>query len=194
MNIRLILAVAAIFAAGPAVAEQESAGDSPSGHLHWELKKGGADGADIWISSAEKKDAAPVKLCGTEGWGNLEMHFSPDDVWILVQDGGGSLGFHLRLFRRTKGLEFSEQKQDIETQIESMAWKSAGLPGENILDHQYTRVLAWSADSKCVLIRTSGHGGKKRITGFTAVYDLGAKSFSLDLAKMNADAVETECR
>jgi len=189
MIARLLFAVTTLLLAGSAAAEQETKGESDSGKLAWELRKG-ADTAEIWISSPENKNTPAVKLCETEGWGNLQMHFSPDDFWILVQDGGGSLGIHLRLFRRTKGATFAEQKQDIEEQMEKLAWKSAGQPAENVLDHQYTRVLAWSADSKCVLIRTAGHGGKRRISGFTAVYDLGTKTFSMDLAKLNGGAVE----
>jgi hypothetical protein len=192
MNIRTLLAAVLLAAANPLHAEQESQGSSDSGKLRWELKKAGQDGVTIWLSGPEGSPAAPVKLCETEGWGNLQMHIAPDDNWIIVQDGGGSLGIHIRLFKRTKGLNFAVQERDIEGEMEKLAWKSAGLPAQNILDHQYTRVIAWSPDSKSVLLRTAGHGGKKRIRGFTAVYDLGAGTFSFDLAKMNAGAAGAE--
>src|SRR5208337_620702 len=67
-------------------AGQLNQGNSPSGKIHFELRGQAQDSKEIWLSPADHKDQG-VKLCDTQGWGNLEVHFSPDDCWIIVQDG-----------------------------------------------------------------------------------------------------------
>jgi len=60
-------------------AEQQSEGDSPSRSIHFELRKTSDEGTkEIWLSEKDNKSTA-VKLCDTPGWGNLDIHFSPDD-------------------------------------------------------------------------------------------------------------------
>jgi hypothetical protein len=178
-------------------AEQQNAGDSPSGNIHFELRKTSDEGAkEIWLSEKDKKSAA-VKLCDTPGWGNLEIHFSPDDYWLIVQDGGASLGVSLRLFKRDKGVVFKEiENADINGKAERLALQQNGLPPKEVLDHLYVQCLAWSSDSKTVLVRISGHGGTPNfgvvIGGWQGIYDLGSSSFNFDLAKMNRGAVEKQ--
>jgi len=86
-----------------ASAEQMNEGQSLSGRIHYELRTVANNGKEIWLYSREDKSDA-MKLCDTEGWGNLEVHFSPDEKWIVVQDGGLSLGVRCRLFRTQNGL------------------------------------------------------------------------------------------
>jgi hypothetical protein len=122
-------------------AQQQNEGDSPSGKIHF-VVRGGDDEKKIYLSvpGANSKE---VELCETPGWGNLVVHFSPDDYWIIVQDGGPSLGISLRLFRREKGVKFTEQKEaDIDGKAERLALKQNGFPAQEILDHRYVKVLA----------------------------------------------------
>jgi len=173
---------------------QQEAGDSPSGAIHYELRKAADDSKEIWLFPKDRKEEA-VKLCETPGWGNLVVHFSPDDYWIIVQDGGASLGVSLRLFRRQQGVRFQEIKEaDIDGQAEKFALRERGLPQNPTLDHRYAAVLAWSADSKRILIRLSGSGGNEkryiRLSEWTSVYELGSGKFSFDLKEMNRAALE----
>ena len=131
-----------------------------------------------------------VELSETPGWGNLVIHFSPDDYWLIVQDGGPSLGISLRLFRRDKGVIFRKQKDaDIDGKAERLALKLNGFGAQEILDHRYVKVLAWSRDSTCVLIALRGHGGTRKqavtIENWIGVYDLASGDVGFDIGKMN---------
>jgi hypothetical protein len=122
-------------------AEQPSEGDSPSGHLHF-VVKGPQEDKRIYLSM-EGHPQEEVELCQTPGWGNLEIHFSPDDYWIGVQDGGGSLGISLRLFRRETGATYKERTEvDVGRAAELTALKQNNLPAKELLDHRYLKVLA----------------------------------------------------
>jgi hypothetical protein len=141
-------------------AQQQNEGDSPSGKIHF-VVRGGDDEKKIYLS-VPGANSQEVELCETPGWGNLVVFFSPDDYWIIVQDGGPSLGISLRLFRRDKGVKFTEQKDaDIDAKAERFALKQKGFPAQEILDHRYAKVLAWSRDSTCVLIALNGHDGTR---------------------------------
>jgi hypothetical protein len=76
---------------------------------------------------------------------------------------------------------------EIEDQLARMALKLDPQAG-NPLDHQYTHLVKWSDNSKYILLKTYGHTGERyKIRNFLAVYDLGRKSLSADLNKINAD-------
>jgi WD40 repeat protein len=157
-------------------AQQRDEGDSPSGKIHFVLR--GDDAKKIYLSGRGGSESE-VELCETPGFGNLAIHFSPDDYWLVVQDSGSSLGVSLRLFRRDRGLRFLEQKGvDIGGRAEELALTQNGLSGRGILDHRYLEVLAWSRDSTLILICLNGHGGtakqQVRIENWLGVYDLAS--------------------
>jgi hypothetical protein len=176
-------------------AEQETRGTSPSGEIQYELREGADDSKRIWLFPKDRP-ASAVELCETPGWGNLSVHFSPDDNWLIVQDGGGSLGVSLRLFKRDAGVRFRElEEAKIDDKIERLALAQAGAPAKEVLDHRYARVLAWSADSKAVLVSVSGSssrdGRRVSIADWTATYELGSGAVGLDLKKFNRAAATT---
>ena len=177
-----------------AAAEQQTQGASPSGDIHYELREGAEESKRIWLFPKDGP-AQAVELCETPGWGYLAVHFSPDDNWLIVQDGGGSLGVSLRLFKRDAGVRFKEREEaKIDDKIERLALTQAGAPAKQVLDHRYAKVLSWSADSKAVLVSVSGSGssGARRIAvdAWTAIYDVGSGAVSLDLKKFNRSAAE----
>ena len=177
-------------------AQQQNEGDSPSEKIHFVVR--GDEEKKIYLSPAGAS-SQEVELCETPGWGNLVIHFSPDDYWIVVQDGGPSLGISLRLFRRDKGVKFTEQKDaDIDGKAERLALKQDGFPPQEILDHRYLKVLAWSRDSTCILIALKGHGGTREqavtIKSWIGVYDLAKGEIGFDLGKMNRGALKEEAK
>jgi hypothetical protein len=94
-------------------------------------------------------------------------------------------------------VKFTEQKEaDIDGKAERLALKQNGFPAQEILDHRYVKVLAWSRDSTCVLIALNGHGGTQKqavtIGNWIGVYDLAGGNILLDLGKMNRRALESE--
>ena len=130
------------------------------------------------------------------GGRDLEVHFSPDDRWIIVQDGGPSLGVSLRLFQRVSGLNYKESKNGgIEVMAERAALKQNGVPVDpkDDLEHLYGRVLKWSPDSKSVLLNLSGQGIREQsrvsINQWFAVYNVETGALSFDLSGINAGAV-----
>jgi len=133
-----------------------------------------------------------VKLCDTISLPNTKVHVSPDDFWIIVESGTGSLGISLAVYQREKGMIYKEQAEmDIGGTVAKAAFKGAGAEAAaDKLDHLYARVLAWSADSGSILVQVSGHGGKTRIGPYVAVFDLGKKTAGLDLTKFNAKSVQ----
>lgn len=154
-----IAAFAVIAATLTAVAEQEERGTSSTGEFGWELRGTVDSGKEIWLWEIGDKHAAR-KLCETEGWCCLHMHFSPEDDSLVVEDGGASLGISLRLFRHVSSAEYHEiTEPDINLAAERAALQAARLPKER-LDHCYVKCLGWSPDSTSILIRVTGKGGR----------------------------------
>jgi len=170
---------------------QLNCGQSESGKISYELRGEEVGERELWLYPENHADAA-VYLCDTEGWGALEMHFSPDDHWLIVQDGGASLGVSLRLFRRDKGVNFTEIKDaDINGKAERMALKSNGLPAKEILDHRYVDVLGWSRDSKTVAVRIKGHyADRVSIRDWIGLYKVATGTFTFDLKEFDRDTVK----
>ncbi len=177
-----------------ALCEQMNWGQSLSGKIHYELRPIPDREGDkaIWLwSNDEKSDAK--QLCETEGWGNLEMHFAPNDNWIVVQNGGASLGVRCRLFKRENGVAFREiEKPDLNQEAEISALRKAGLPAKEMSDHRYVRCLAWSGDSRMILIEATGKGTvENRPYNFkwVCIYHVQEGRFSFDLSEFNRSAV-----
>jgi hypothetical protein len=177
-------------------AEQQNEGNSATGEIHFVVKEA-QDDKRIYLSPAGNPHDE-VELCHTEGSGNLEMHFSPDDSWLVVQDGGSSLGVSLRLFHRNRGVSYKEiTNAGVDGKAEQIALEQEGL-GKDLLDHAYMKVLAWSADSRSFLFSLSGHGGDQknqvRINWWLGIYDLASGNISFDLSKANRAALNKSAK
>ena len=176
-------------------ASEQQTQASPSGEIQYELREGADESKRIWLFPKDRP-AEAVELCETQGWGYLSVHFSPDEKWLIVQDGGGSLGVSLRLFKRDAGVRFREVEQaKIDDKVEQLALAQAGAPAKQVLDHRYVKVLSWSADSKAVLVSISGSSSRDvrrvSIENWTAIYDVGSGTVALDLKKFNRSAAQT---
>ncbi len=189
MKAMRLLFTAACLAVWPAAlpADQPEVGKSPGGHINYEVRPAG-DEKEIWVYRDGEKGRAN-KMCETPGWGNLKLFFSPDDRWILVQDGGPSLGVTLRLFHREGEHSYRERdKENIDGKVEMAALKSDGFGGEEVSDHRYAECLAWSADSRYILVRVSGKGSDETnhvAFSWVGVYDLDTGKVGTDLSKLN---------
>src|SRR5205823_4591497 len=97
-----------------------------------------------------------------EGWGNFRIYFAPNNRFIIVEDGGSSMGVHLRLFTQIETKEgqlfVEKENANIEDKAERFLLVRAGLPPCPILDHRYTHCWFWSDDSGAILFHISGHG------------------------------------
>lgn len=173
--------------AGMSLAQELDAGTSDSGKIAWKVVEAGK----VLISEGDQGESAAVELTETVAPMNTKVFVSPDDFWIIVESGTGSLGFYLQVFQRQKGLIY-KQKEDIDLgePIIKAAFKAVGKEAAaEKLDHTYVRLLAWSADSSTVLVQVRGRGGKLSFGPYIVAYDLGKKTFGQDLTKFNAKAI-----
>jgi hypothetical protein len=170
---------------------QQNEGTSESGKISFELRGEEVGEREIWLYPKDHTDAA-VKLCDTEGWCCLKMHFSTDDHWLIVEDGGASLGVSLRLFRRDKGVNFTEiKKPDITEKAIELALRDAKPAGAELL-HAYLECVAWSSDSRRILVELTGNvsaAGQRLNIEWAAVYDVRSGTFSRNLAEFNRDVL-----
>jgi hypothetical protein len=176
--------------------DQPVEGTSPSREVHFELRGDPHElGTEVWLWKGSKRSA--VKLCDTAGWGNLRVHFSPDDRHILIRDGGSSMGIDLRLFSRAETRSLSEFREedsaDIGDKAEQFALQKAGLESGRVLHHRYMGCLGWSDDSNTILIRLSGYGNRAETAyrmDWIGTYELRGGRISEDLSSMNRNAVK----
>ena len=181
----LFLAVFVLgFSRGSAEEKRED-GVSQSGKIGWHVVETNED-VDVLISEADQGESAANKLCDVPSLANTKVFVSPDDSWIIVQSGGGSLGVTLRVFKRENGMLYPEvSKLDITGAVLKSAF-DGDASGAEKLDHVYTRLIEWSADSKSILVSVSGHGGGRTLSPSFAIYDLASQSIGFDLTKFNA--------
>jgi len=180
------------------LSNQDASGTSADESIGYELRTNSKDESkEIWLWAKGGKEHA-VRLCETPGWGNMHLEFSPDNYWIMVQDGGASLGISLRLFRREKGVVFKEiQDANINDQAEELALKQAGLQKKpDFLDHRYVNLVRWSPDSRTILVELRGKGVDDKhvvqISEWLGLYDLGKRKFIFDLNQMNRGTVQID--
>ena len=178
-----LLAIGMVFTAS---AQQPEEGWSNLGGWKFEVRPNANDEKEIWIIP-EANPAGAKKMTSTPGWGNMRMHISPDDKLIVLEDGGGSLGIDLRVFRA--GAAPTEYVEDENLKladiVEAWAVKKAGAPDGSILGHRYVHAHGWSADGKKLLISISGREGELSIPGWFAIYDFASGALSFDLGELN---------
>ncbi|HRQ90256.1 MAG TPA: hypothetical protein PLA50_15760 [Bacteroidia bacterium] len=178
----------AIFAAAALSARGEQATEGWSHEAGWkyEVRDSSEGEKDIWIVSEDGKSSK--KLAETGGWGNLQVHISPDDRTIVVEDGGASLGIDLRVFRAGRSpLEFIEDESVlIGDKLEEWALRKLAAPADSLLGHRYVHAFGWSADGGKLLVSISGYEGELRVPGWFAIYDLGSGELSFDLGEINS--------
>ncbi len=190
--IRSLFLATCLCALPPALrAGQPESGTSPGGHVHYEIRPA-ADGKEIWVYRENEKGRIN-KMCETVGSDDLKLFFSPDDRWIVVQDGGASLGVSLRLFHRDGEHSYGERdKTDIGATVEAAAMKQDGGDGKALSDKRFTECLGWSTDSQYILVRVSGKGDERYNHvqfRWIGVYDVDSGKVSTDLGKMNKPGV-----
>src|SRR5215469_11638742 len=144
-------------------------GASPSGKLYYESKK--EKEFYIWSPTDPKKR---VLLYGEDIFIQAAA-ISPDDVWIALEQGTGSLGHTILFFKRQTGLDFKQIDNDPTEEVGTFALLSKGIK-ENTLDHSYLHPIEWSEDSKWLTIALDakgslGNGEHVQITNWRCRYN-----------------------
>lgn len=159
----------------PVLAEKQAttAGVSTSGAIAWSVNP--YNGALNLVRASG--DGSPVKLCDTISTANLGVHFSPDDTYVFVTDGGESRGVRGTLYRRTSGLSYAEVDFDFDLPVQRLAMEveTGKKISATVLDRSELRCLGWSRDGQWLVLQLSGSGkldGKRvEIAGFTCAYN-----------------------
>lgn len=167
-------------------AQQPEEGWSNRGGWKFEVRENPDGDKEIWIIP-ETNPAAARKMATTGGWGNLRVHISPDDKVIVVEDGGGSLGIDLRVFRSSgeQAVFVEDETVKIGDAVEAWALRKLNAPGDMILGHRYIHAHGWSTDGTKLLVSIAGREGEIQVPGWFAIYDLESGTLSFDLAGLN---------
>jgi uncharacterized protein YecT (DUF1311 family) len=161
-------------------------GASPSGQLYYESKK--EKEFYIWSPADPKKRV----LLYVEEVFIQAAAISPDDVWIALEHGGGSLGHTILFFKRQTGLDFRQVDNDPTEEVGTFALLSKGIK-ENVLDHIYLHPIEWSEDSKWLTVALGargslGNGKRVQITNWRCRYN--PVSHALEKVKSNPGKIE----
>jgi hypothetical protein len=158
----------------PSARADDFSGKSPSGKLSFETKN--AKEFYVWLTDKPEKK---VLLYKEEAVFIQAAAISPDDVWIGLEHGGGSLGHTVQFFQRQKGLAFKSigggpNDPDPADKVGAFALQTQGIK-ENILDHSYLHPVQWSDDSRWLLVsldaKGSYQGKQTRITNWRCRYN-----------------------
>ncbi|HQW27879.1 MAG TPA: hypothetical protein PK529_01770 [Verrucomicrobiales bacterium] len=170
----------------PVRAQQPEEGWANHGEWKFELRANANEEKEIWIIP-EANPAGARKMTTTGGWGNLRVHISPDDKTIVVEDGGGSLGIDLRVFRSTGNATvfIEDETVKIADIVEAWAVKKLKAPTGVILGHRYVKAHGWSSDGAKLLVSIAGSEGELEVPGWFAIYDLESGTLSFDLSTLN---------
>ena len=185
----LLLAIPAL-ADGPGVGFQITKSiQSPEHHTVADFYfKDGDTKRQIWLRPATSQTAVDL-LCEYER--DADLSFSPDEGWIGVNDSLGSDVSEVRLFRRVAGTKYDEDKRAAVTE---KTWrflaKHYGLTRVPELDHMYSELVRWAANSKAFMVALDGHTDlAQHIDSWVCIYDLTTFQPSLDLSLMNRATV-----
>jgi hypothetical protein len=187
--LRFLLVVCALISA---VRADDFSGKSPSGKLSFESKT--EKELYVWLTGQPEKK---VLVHQNDEIFIQSAAISPDDVWIALEHGGGSLGHTVLFFRRQKGLNFQElgagnNESDPSEKIATFALQTRGIK-ENILDHLYLHPVKWTDNSWWLIVSLDGKGsfqGKQtRITNWRCRYN--PVSREIQPVKDNPGRIET---
>lgn len=166
------------------MAEERKDGVSPSGKIGWHVVATAA-GAEVLISEADQGESAAQKLGEVLSVSNTQVFVAPDDSWIIVQSGGGSVGVSLSAFSREKGMIYHQEKEMDIGAVALLAACGGDQKKADTMDHVYVRLNGWAKDSKSVLVEVGARGGAGKVDSFFAIYDLTEKKIGFDLEKFN---------
>lgn len=190
---KFLAVVSMVFLAGlSAVVAQEERKDglSSSGKIAWHVVAG-KDSAEVFISEGDQGESAAQKLSDVLTVANTEVFVSPDDSWIVIQSGGGSVGVFLNAFRRENGMIYNQEKDTDIGDVALLAACGGDRKKADAMDHVYVRLTGWAADSKSLLLSVSARGGEKqKVESFFGIYDLAAKKIGFDLERFNGARVK----
>lgn len=127
---------------------------------------------------------------------SVEVLFSPDQKWLVINDFPTSTDGAPFLFRRGQGLQYSPVAN---ANIGDKVWRFAGKWHPLILTpafgHRYVQVLRWANDSKAFLVAAFGHldspEKQRALDPWLCIFTLDDLGATLDLSLMNRGALHS---
>ena len=120
--------------------------------------------------------------------------FSPDQSFLAINNCWVSNEANVLLFKKVEGLQYREVK---EANVSDKAWSlfcKVNKLKETGFDHLYVNAIAWSSDSKNLLLSLDGHSGKANYyaDSWFCVFNMESLKPSLEFKDMNRGAVHIE--
>lgn len=135
----------------------------------------------VWIVSS--KNATERRLLYTHGR-SVEVLFSGDEDWLVINDYEGSNSGNVLLFRHQKKLDY-KQVEDLTDKAWRFVAVKMGRKARAALDHHYVEGLRWT-DKHTILLCLHGHlDNHNFIEDWLCFYDVRSKAFSTDLNDHN---------
>jgi len=162
--------------------------ESPSGQLQAVARFVEADLPREIVLFDKRNPGQKVNLCTFER--DADLHFSPDDQWIAMDDELGSGQTEIRLFKRVSGLNYQETSQRPGAAAWDLLASTHKVPYPATLSHAYAHVLRWSSNSRAFLMALQGHEDQYQcVEQWLCVYEVQTSKVSLSLNRMNAGSV-----
>ncbi len=148
---------------------------------------------EVWLALAD--GSSKRFLLYTHGR-SIEVLFSPDQTWLIVNDFAGSNVAEPYLFRRSQGIEYRKDKN---ANVANTVWQFVGKRHPAVLSgdfgHRYVRVMRWASDSRAFLVAAFGHvdSSEKQIAldPWLCVFMIDGMRISLELGLMNRGSLHS---
>ena len=196
----LLVVLVALLLARPSLAGEPSPGMklqhtelSPGGDIVVEHYFNSEDyQREVWLAPAGRPSERV--LLYTHGR-SIEVLFSPNQSWLIINDFAGSSEAEPYLFRRVQRHEYRKEKTEIGDQV----WRFVGKRHPVVLradfGHRYVRVMRWAGDSRAFLVAAFGHldSSEERfaLDPWLCVFTIDGRRVSLDLGLMNRGALHS---
>jgi hypothetical protein len=144
---------------------------------------------EVWLAPVSKE--ADRVLLYKHGR-SVDILFSPDEQWLIVNDFLGSNQAEPILFKHRRSVEYTGVDNSIGEKVWQLVGKDYPIVLSQDFGHQYVEALRWSNDSKAFLLAAYGHlddTDRQSLDPWLCVFKVADFSLTLDLRPMNGGAL-----
>ena len=142
------------------------------------------DRPEIWL--IDKQDSSNIFLLDSTSWRGTSVIFSSDQAWFAENVEIVSNFREIHLFKRTKGLRYSEVKDaHIYEKVFKLFAKTEHFRHLREFGHARVAVVTWLPDSKAFLLILDGWDNEQGVTvgDWTCLFDVNSLTPSVDFNK-----------
>ena len=144
---------------------------------------------EVWLAPADKE--ADRVLLYKHGR-SVDIIFSPDEQWLVINNFLGSNEAYPVLFKRQSGVGYNEVDHSISEKVWRLVAKDYPIVLSQEFGHQYVEALRWSNDSKVFLVAAFGHldsTERQSLDPWLCIFKVDGFNLTLDLRPMNGGAM-----